>query len=58
MTKTSRRELYARRETELRVSWEFGVGLAVVEEVLEGEVALERGDEVLRRDAVACAVAR
>ena len=37
---------------------ELRVRGAVVEEVLEGEVALERGDEVLRRDAVACAVAR
>ena len=35
------------REAELRVTWELGVCLTVVEEVLEGDVSLEGGDEVL-----------
>ena len=52
MTKTSGRELHTGREAELGVAREFGVRLAVVEEVLPGKVAFKGGDEVLGRDTV------
>ena len=52
MTETTGRELHARRETEFRVSRELGVSLAVVQEVLEGNVPLEGGYEVLGRNSV------
>lgn len=52
MTKTTGRELHTRRETELRMPWELGVGLAVVEEMLEGDVSLEGSYEILSRNSM------
>ena len=52
MAKAARGELDAGGEPELRVARELRVRLAIVEEVLPGDVALQRGDEVLSRDTV------
>ena len=53
MPKAAGGELHTRREAELRVTRELGVGFTVVEEVLPREVSLKSRDEILGCDTVA-----
>lgn len=52
--KTARREPNTRRETEFRVSWEFRVRFTIVEQMFEGDVSFDGGDEVLSSNTMAC----
>jgi hypothetical protein len=52
MSETTGREFDARRETELGVTRELRVGGAILQEVFCREVAFQRCEEVLCRDAV------
>ena len=54
MAKAAGGELHTGCEAELGVAGKLGVGSAVLEKVLEGKVSLQRRDEVLGRDTVAC----
>ena len=53
MPETAGREFDARGESELRVTGKFRVGRAILQEVFCGEVALQRCEEILCRDAMA-----
>ena len=55
MAKAAGGELHTGCEAELGVAGKLGVGSTVLEKVLEGKVSLQRRDEVLGRDTVACA---
>ena len=52
MAKTAGRELHTRGEAEFGVARKLGVGLAVVKEVLIGNMPLHRGNKVLGRNTV------
>lgn len=53
VTKTARGELDTRGEAQLRVTWEFRVGISIVEKVLKVEVAIEGRKQILGGNAVA-----
>lgn len=53
VTQAAGRKLDAGGEAELRVAGQLRVGLSVVQEVLDGELAVEDREEVLRGDPVA-----
>ena len=54
VSEATRGEFDTWRKTELRVTWKFRFSCSVMQEVLRGDMSFERGEKVLRCDAVTC----
>ena len=52
MAETAGRKFDARGESKLRMTWEFGVCFAIMQEMFSGKRALKDGEDVLRCDAM------